>query len=65
MFHWYTTGKTPRARTDESSLSRPDGAEREKCMPKVTYIEFNGDEHVLNIDPGLSVMEGAVNNNVG
>jgi 2Fe-2S ferredoxin len=34
-------------------------------MPKVTYIEFNGDEHVVNIDPGISVMEGAVNNNVG
>jgi 2Fe-2S ferredoxin len=33
-------------------------------MPKVTYIEFNGDAHVLSIEPGLSVMEGAINNNV-
>jgi 2Fe-2S ferredoxin len=33
-------------------------------MPKVTYVEFTGDQHVLDIQPGLSVMEGAVNNNV-
>jgi 2Fe-2S ferredoxin len=33
-------------------------------MPKVTYIECNGDEHVLTVEPGLSVMEGAVNSNV-
>jgi len=33
-------------------------------MPRITYIEFNGNEHVLAIATGLSVMEGAVHNNV-
>jgi 2Fe-2S ferredoxin len=33
-------------------------------MPKVTYIEFNGAEHVIDVPVGLSVMQGAVNNNV-
>jgi 2Fe-2S ferredoxin len=36
----------------------------ENLMAKVTYIEPDGNEHVLDIVPGLSVMEGAVNNNV-
>jgi 2Fe-2S ferredoxin len=33
-------------------------------MAKITYIEFNGTEHVVDVKPGLSVMEGAVKNNV-
>jgi ferredoxin, 2Fe-2S len=33
-------------------------------MTKITYVEFNGTEHTVNVTPGLSVMEGAVNNNV-
>lgn len=33
-------------------------------MPKVTYIEFNGTEHVVEVPVGLSVMRGAVDNNV-
>jgi 2Fe-2S ferredoxin len=33
-------------------------------MPKVTYIEFNGAEHPIEVPVGLSVMQGAVNNNV-
>ena len=33
-------------------------------MAKVTYIEFNGKERVVDIDPGSSVMQGAINNNV-
>ena len=31
-------------------------------MPKITYIEFNGTEHVVDVAEGLSVMEGAVQN---
>ena len=31
-------------------------------MPKITYIEFNGAEHVIEVAAGLSVMEGAVQN---
>jgi len=33
-------------------------------MPKITYIEFEGREHVVEVRNGLSVMEGAVKNNV-
>jgi 2Fe-2S ferredoxin len=33
-------------------------------MAKITYIEFNGTEHAIEVKPGLSVMEGAVKNNV-
>jgi len=33
-------------------------------MAKVTYIEHSGAEHVVDVKPGLSVMEGAVRNNV-
>jgi 2Fe-2S ferredoxin len=31
-------------------------------MPKITYIEFNGTEHVVDAVVGQSVMLGAVNN---
>ena len=33
-------------------------------MPKITYIEHDGTEHVVEVKPGLSVMEGAVRNNI-
>src|ERR1700761_3823523 len=33
-------------------------------MAKITYIEHDGTEHVLDVKPGLSVMEGAVKNNI-
>lgn len=33
-------------------------------MPKITYIEYSGTEHVLDIESGLSVMQAALNNNV-
>jgi len=31
-------------------------------MAKITYIEFDGSEHVVDVATGLSVMEGAVKN---
>lgn len=31
-------------------------------MAKITYIEHNGNEHTLDVDNGLTVMEGAVRN---
>ena len=31
-------------------------------MAKITYIEFNGTEHVVDAKPGMTVMEGAVKN---
>ena len=33
-------------------------------MPKVTYIEFNGTEHRIDVPVGMSVMRGAVSNAV-
>ena len=33
-------------------------------MAKITYIEFTGTQHTLEVKPGLTVMEGAVKNNV-
>ncbi len=33
-------------------------------MPKITYIEFTGKSHTIDIPKGLSVMEGAVQNNI-
>lgn len=33
-------------------------------MAKITYIEHDGGEHVVEVKTGLSVMEGAVRNNV-
>jgi 2Fe-2S ferredoxin len=33
-------------------------------MPKITYVEFNGKEHPIEVKTGLTVMEGAVKNNV-
>ena len=33
-------------------------------MPKITYIEKNGKENTIDVPNGLTVMEGAVQNNV-
>ena len=33
-------------------------------MPKITYIEHNGKSHVIEVEDGLTVMEGAVQNNI-
>ncbi len=33
-------------------------------MPKITYIEFNGKSHTVDVANGLSIMEGAVQNNI-
>ena len=33
-------------------------------MPQITYIEHNGKNHTIEVANGLSVMEGAVQNNI-
>ncbi len=33
-------------------------------MTKITYIEHNGNEHTIDVQNGLTVMEGAVQNDV-
>ena len=33
-------------------------------MPRVTYVEYNGREHGIELEAGLSVMQGAIDNNI-
>ena len=33
-------------------------------MPKITYIDSTGDQRTIDVQKGLSVMEGAVQNNI-
>ena len=33
-------------------------------MAKITYIEHNNNEHIVEVPNGLSVMEGAIKNNI-
>ena len=33
-------------------------------MTKITYIEHNGKFHTIEVEKGLSVMEGAIQNNI-
>ena len=33
-------------------------------MPKITYIEYNGKTHTIEVANGLSVMEGAIQKNI-
>ena len=33
-------------------------------MAKITYVEHGGKEHVVDVAPGLTVMEGARDNNI-
>ena len=35
-----------------------------KQMTKITYIEHNGKEHTVDVQNGLTVMEGAVQNDI-
>ena len=33
-------------------------------MAKITYIEHNGKSHTIDVENGLNVMEGAVQNDI-
>ena len=35
-----------------------------KAMAKIKYIEHNGKEHVIEVQNGLTVMEGAIQNDI-
>ena len=35
-----------------------------KAMAKIKYIEHNGNEHIVEVQNGLTVMEGAVQNDI-
>jgi 2Fe-2S ferredoxin len=38
--------------------------QKEGFMAKITYVEFNGKEHVIEVANGLTVMEGARDNGI-
>ena len=33
-------------------------------MPKITYVEHSGEKRTINVDKGLTVMEGAIQNEI-
>ena len=33
-------------------------------MPKITYVDYQGNSKTIDVENGLSVMEGAIQNNV-
>ena len=33
-------------------------------MPKITYIDSSGNQKTIEVEKGLSVMEGAIQNNI-
>tara|TARA_Y100000590_G_scaffold56618_1_gene59438 strand:+ start:127 stop:447 length:321 start_codon:yes stop_codon:yes gene_type:complete len=33
-------------------------------MAKITYVEYNGKSHTIDVENGLTVMEGAVQNDI-
>ncbi len=33
-------------------------------MPKITFIDYQGNQKTINVENGLSVMEGAIQNNI-
>jgi 2Fe-2S ferredoxin len=37
---------------------------RDPAVAKITYIEFDGETHEVEVKTGMSVMEGAVRNNI-
>jgi 2Fe-2S ferredoxin len=41
----------------------PPPAKKSK-MAKITYIEHNGTEHVIDVENGMTVMEGAIKNSI-
>jgi 2Fe-2S ferredoxin len=49
---------------DARNKSEPDWGRNTGAgeLAKITYIEFTGKEHTVDVAPGLSVMEGAVKN---
>jgi 2Fe-2S ferredoxin len=47
-----------------SVLSAKSFAKIEVRMARITYIEHDGTNHAVEVDPGLTVMEGAVRNGI-
>jgi 2Fe-2S ferredoxin len=48
-------------------VSLKEGAFKSRAklrMAKITYVEFDGTEHTVDVKPGLSVMEGALKNGI-
>jgi 2Fe-2S ferredoxin len=46
------------------NAARYQDSQGDETMPKITYVEFGGAEHTVEVAVGLSVMEGAVKNGI-
>jgi 2Fe-2S ferredoxin len=55
------TGRAPAAPLDKSE---PNPSKGILGMAKITYVEHGGKEHVVEVANGLTVMEGARDNNI-
>ena len=42
----------------------PSNTGKKIKMAKITYIEHNGTEHAIDVENGMTVMEGAIKNSV-
>src|SRR5215472_5137795 len=51
-------------KTHGSEARHPQPPLRQIDMARITYIQHGGGQRVVDVPPGLSVMEGAVKNNV-
>ena len=59
------SGSRCSARTGSSDSGRAEaGFWWGARVPKITYIEFDGTEHLVDVPVGRSVMQGAFDNNI-
>ena len=54
----------PERRVEDIGPARGCWVERSGVTVQVTYVEYDGTEHVVHLRPGMSLMRGAVDNMV-
>jgi 2Fe-2S ferredoxin len=48
----------------QRAVSRRNQSEEMAAMPKITYVEYTGTEREIELQSGLSVMQGAIDNRI-
>ncbi len=48
-----------RRKTKDERRKTKDESKEDICMAKITYIEYGGKEHIVDVPNGQTVMEGA------
>ena len=51
-------------RPSRGAPREPSNTGKKIKMAKITFIEHNGTEHAINVENGMTVMEGAIKNSV-